>query len=301
MLPCALTAIDWGTTSARAYRLDAAGQVIDERSGPYGISQITDGRFVQALQSLLGDWSSDTAPRIACGMIGSRQGWREAPYVSCPASLDSLAGGMMEIERLRIVPGLITRDQRGTPDVLRGEETQLLGAISPDESRVVAVLPGTHSKWAVVERGTVVDFRTYMTGELYSLLLAHSILGRMAQRSPDQASSTAFDRGLKEGLECEAITHDLFAARTLALTGALEKSDVELWLSGLLIGCEIRDGLHWSKHAQTSALVRIIGEASLSQKYLHALTRAGVRSEIGQADAATRGLWRIAKQAGFIR
>lgn len=299
MTTTALLAIDWGTTSARAYCLDQAGQVFDQRSGPYGISQIADGKFAEALQSLLGNWSSDPAPRIACGMIGSRQGWREAPYVDCPASLDVLAGGLVEVEGLHIVPGLITRDTADIPDVLRGEETQLLGAVSPDEPRVIAVLPGTHSKWAIVERGTVVDFRTYMTGELYAVLLAHSILGRMAQRSPKEPAGPAFDRGLQHGLESEAVTHDLFAARTLALTGDLEPADVEPWLSGLLIGCEIRDGLRWS--GNVSVPIRLIGEVSLTHRYIHALQQAGVSAERGPENAATQGLWRIARQVGLVR
>src|SRR5690349_13497127 len=117
----ALIGIDWGTTSARAYRLDGAGEVLDQRSGSYGISQITDGRFAAAMQALLGDWSNDSTPRIACGMIGSRQGWREAPYVACPVSLASLSDGIVSVEGLSIVPGLITRDAGGIPDVLRGE------------------------------------------------------------------------------------------------------------------------------------------------------------------------------------
>jgi 2-dehydro-3-deoxygalactonokinase len=296
MSTTALIAIDWGTTSARAYRLDRAGQVLDQRSGPYGISQISDGRFAEALQALLGDWVADPAPRIACGMIGSRQGWREAPYVQCPASLDALAGGLVEVEGLHIAPGLITRDGRGTPDVLRGEETQLLGAIAPDEPRVVAVLPGTHSKWAIVERGTVVDFQTFLTGELYAVLLGHSILGRMVERSPDQPPRAAFDRGLAHGLESSGLTHDLFAARTLALTGELEPAEIEPWLSGLLIGCEIRDASRWSKLRDSGASIRVIGAPALCQRYIDAIHIAGLQAEPGPTDAAAHGLWRIASE-----
>jgi 2-dehydro-3-deoxygalactonokinase len=301
MSNAALIAIDWGTTSARAYRLDGSGQVIDQRSGPYGISQITDGRFDEALQNLLGDWSDDPAPRIACGMIGSRQGWREAPYVPCPASLDRLASGIVEVGGLAIVPGLITRDAQGTPDVLRGEEAQLLGAIAPDQPLVLAILPGTHSKWALIERGTVVDFRTFMTGELYAVLLAHSILGRMAEPSSEEQNSDAFERGLRHADQSPALTHHLFAARTLALTGELAPRDVAPWLSGLLLGREIHDGLSWSNAQETSRTLRIIGEPSLVRRYAHALKWGGVDAEDGPTDAAARGLWRIARQAGMLR
>lgn len=296
----ALIAIDWGTTSARAYRLDRDGQVLDQRSGPYGISQITDGVFAAALQALLGDWSTERAPRLACGMIGSRQGWREAPYVGCPASLASLSDGIVSVESLSIVPGLITRGARSVPDVLRGEETQLLGAISPEEPRVIAVLPGTHSKWAIVERGTVVDFQTFMTGEIYAVLLSHSILGRMAERS-EKPLGPDFDRGLKHGLEVQALTHDLFAARTLALTGELAPTEVAPWLSGLLIGHEICAGLQWSRAANSPAIIRTVGEESLCSRYAHALQTAGTAAERGPTDAAAIGLWRLAIQAGIVR
>src|SRR4029450_9608768 len=168
------------------------------------------GRYAEALAALLGDWADDCAPRLACGMIGSRQGWVEAPYVACPASLDALATGLARVQTaaLTIVPGLVTRDRHGVPDVMRGEETQLLGAVAADEA-VLAVLPGTHSKWARVECGTVVDFATWMTGELFAALLDHSILGRMAERGA-APSPQAFARGVQRGLDDGALAHDIF-------------------------------------------------------------------------------------------
>ena len=300
----ALLAIDWGTTTARIYRLDAAGEVLDHRSGPYGISQVSDGNFSAALATLLGDWASDPAPRLACGMIGSRQGWREAPYVACPASLDALANGIVAAgDELLIVPGLITRDARGIPDVMRGEETQLAGAVARDEPRVLAILPGTHSKWAIVEQGTVVDFATYMTGELYSVLLEHSILGRLAE-SPTE-DPAGFACGVQHGLQSRGLTHDLFAARTLALTGELAGNQVGPWLSGLLIGREIQDGRTWFEQRTDVSLkdtaVRLIGAATLSQRYIEALELAGHTVLPGRADAAAHGLWSIARQAEIVR
>jgi 2-dehydro-3-deoxygalactonokinase len=297
----ALLAIDWGTTSARAYRLDATGRVLQERTAPLGISQIQDGRYAEALAALLGDWSYDSSPRLACGMIGSRQGWVEAPYVACPASVDVLVGGLVRTpqEELTIVPGLITRDARGIPDVLRGEETQLAGAVEADEN-VIAILPGTHSKWVRMQGRTIVDFQTFMTGELYAVLLSHSILGRLAERSSTRSAGPAFNRGLQHGLATGSLPHDLFAARALALTGELAPSDVEPWLSGLLIGREIRDGLPWAQAASTESPVRVIGESALRQRYLFALQTAGIAGEPGPGDAVARGLWRIAVQAGIV-
>lgn len=303
----ALLAIDWGTTSARAYRVDAQGVISPPRELPLGISKVEPGGFPAALAQLLGDWSQIDAPRLACGMIGSRQGWREAPYVECPVSLERLAAGLVVVEASRqenrpplsIVPGLITQDERGTPDVMRGEETQLLGGTSSDE-HVLCVLPGTHSKWAVVNHGTVADFRTFMTGELYDVLLNNSILGRMAERSATQPFGPAFDQGLSIGLEPGGLSYDLFGARTLALVGRIEPADVEPWLSGLLIGREIRDGLDWARHKYPDLPIRILGEHSLAHRYSHALKFGGQTAERGSEDAAARGLFRIAQQAKML-
>src|SRR2546429_10011831 len=120
--------------------MDARGDVRDERSAPLGIAQVTDRRYDEALAALLGEWRSDPAPRLACGMIGSRQGWIEAPYVACPASVETLVAGLAPVRdaRLSIVPGIITRDRSGTPDVMRGEETRLFGAVAADETSVLA-------------------------------------------------------------------------------------------------------------------------------------------------------------------
>ena len=218
----ALVAIDWGTTSARAYRLDGEGAVQARQGVPLGVKHVRDGRFEPALAKLLGDWIDDPAPRIACGMIGSRQGWVEAPYVDCPASLAALADRVVRAphDLLTIVPGVATRDAAGIPDVMRGEETQLLGAIGTDERGVLAVLPGTHSKWARVEHGRVVDFTTFMTGELYAVLIDHSMLGRIAGHEPGRLSREAFSQGVARGLDEGELAHDVFGARTLTLTGA---------------------------------------------------------------------------------
>jgi len=298
-----LIAIDWGTTFARAYRLNARGGVVDERSAPLGISHVLAGGYEQALFTLLGEWRADAAPRLACGMIGSRQGWIEAPYVRCPASVDVLVDGIAAVgnRMLSIVPGLTTRDRHGTPDVMRGEETQIVGAIDVDEPTVLAVLPGTHSKWARVERGRIVDFTTYMTGELYGVLLAHSILGRMSEPARDASAETAFLRGVGRGLKNDDVMHAIFGARTLVLAGEMATTDVGDWLSGALIGAEIRAALAWARDGGIDATcVRIIGNDQLSTRYEHALSLAGVSTEHGDRHAAARGLWRIASRAGLL-
>jgi 2-dehydro-3-deoxygalactonokinase len=298
----ALVAIDWGTSAARAWCLDADGNVLDRRSVPLGVRHVREGRFETALAKLLADMPAGNAPRIACGMIGSRQGWVEAPYVDCPASLIALADRVVQapLDALTIVPGVATRDAAGIPDVMRGEETQLLGAVAPDEPSVLAVLPGTHSKWARVEHGRVVDFTTFMTGELYAVLIDHSMLGRLAGHEPGSLSREAFSRGVARGLDDGELSHDLFGARTLSLTGRLASDDVADWLSGLLIGREIRAARAWALRAGVDpSLVRIIGSDALVERYALALGNAGALADHAPHDAAARGLWRIAVRAGL--
>jgi 2-dehydro-3-deoxygalactonokinase len=243
------------------------------------------------------------APRIACGMVGSRQGWLQVPYVDCPASLTGLSDhlGTISLESLWIVPGVATRDPAGIPDVMRGEETQLLGAVAPDEAGVLAVLPGTHSKWARVEHGRIVDFTTFMTGEIYAVLIDHSMLGRLAGHEPGRFSRDAFTQGVARGLDEGELSHDLFGARTLSLTGALASDDVADWLSGLLIGREARAAREWALRAGIDAsLVRIIGSDMLAERYEIALGDAGVLAQRATHDAAALGLWRIASRARLV-
>ncbi|HWD35101.1 MAG TPA: 2-dehydro-3-deoxygalactonokinase, partial [Casimicrobiaceae bacterium] len=194
-----------------------------------------------------------------------------------------------------------TRDAAGVPDVMRGEETQLLGAIGRRERNVLAVLPGTHSKWARVEHGRIVDFTTFMTGELYAVLVDHSMLGRLAGHEPGRFSREAFSHGVARGLAEGELSHDLFAARTLSLAGELASDDVTDWLSGLLIGREIRAARTWALRAGIdSTIVRVIGSDTLVERYDVALGDAGVLAQRADHDAAVHGLWRIAKRAGLL-
>ena len=299
-----LIAIDWGTTSARAYAVDADGRIGGTRSAPLGVQQLVDADFAHALGELLGEWQALDVPRFAAGMIGSRQGWVEAPYVDCPAAFDALASNLAWSPRreLAIVPGLISRDAVGVPDVMRGEETQLAGAIRDVDGSVLAVLPGTHSKWAQIVNGRVVAFQTHMTGELYAVLLANSILGRLA--APAVASSVpgpSFAQGVARGLAGGGLGHVIFGARTLALTGGLDAEDVPDWLSGVLIGHEIGAARQWARgHDLDATRVLVIGSDALVARYTTALAQAGIGAEPGPADAAVRGLVRIAKSAGYL-
>jgi 2-dehydro-3-deoxygalactonokinase len=303
-LTAALVAVDWGTTSARAYRMAATGEVIDSRSDTLGISNVKDGRFDEALSRLLGDWRDERAPRIASGMVGSRQGWVEAPYIPCPAPLTALADGLVRTPNgeLVIVPGASTRDAHRIPDVMRGEETQIVGGVDHGEARVLVALPGTHSKWACVESGRIVDFMTFMTGEMWHVMLAHSILGRLAVPADPSASlGPGFARGVARGLGPGNLVHDMFGARTLALMGELQGSEVADWLSGLMIGRELRNARTWAhRQGYDGGRVRLIGSDALVARYAAALTQADVIVERAHSHAAALGLWRIAVQAGIV-
>jgi 2-dehydro-3-deoxygalactonokinase len=301
----ALIAIDWGTTSARAYRLDATGAVLATRSAPLGVQAVADRPWSSALDMLLGDWRDDAVPRIACGMIGSRQGWVEAPYAACPVDLAGLGRALTRTPggELAVVPGARCVDRAGIPDVMRGEETQIAGALAADDGDMLAVLPGTHSKWAVVEHGRLAAFATFMTGELYAVLLAHSILGRLADRSAPAAGAgdAAFARGVARGLAGDGLSHDIFGARTLALVGDLAPAEVGDWLSGALIGHEISAARTFAKERGGGVReVTVIGGDAIVARYVSALAQAGVAARLGPADSAASGLFRIAQRAGIV-
>jgi len=301
----ALIAIDWGTSAARAYRMDARGQVLATHAAPLGIQRVQDGRFAAALAELLAGWPDELVPRLACGMIGSRQGWVEAPYAECPARLSDLADGIVHApaNALAVVPGVRTRDTYGVPDVMRGEETQIVGGVDEREERVLLAMPGTHSKWACVESGRLVDFMTFMTGEMWNLLLAHSILGRLVAAPPAGARDIGpgFLKGVARGLGPGNLAHDAFGARTLALTGELPPEEIADWLSGLMIGREIRNARTWAqRHGYDGARVRLIGEDALVARYELAMQQAEVAIERAHPHAAAFGLWRIAIRAGLV-
>jgi 2-dehydro-3-deoxygalactonokinase len=306
-MSAALIAIDWGTTSVRAYRLDAHGCILDERSAHLGVQNVEAGRFPEALRALLGGAAGDDLPMIACGMIGSRQGWIEAPYRECPAALAAIATALTPVPgtRLCIVPGLICRDAYGVPDVMRGEETQIVGALDgdagPPTTRRIVILPGTHSKWALIGTAGIEAFATFMTGELYAVLREHSILRRLAA-SGSCGDGAAFDRGVRASLrEAAALPHDLFSARTLALTAELAPAAVDDYLSGLLLGAEIAAARRWlQQHGVGGDSMTLVGDAALCERYRRALALAGFESSPGPANAAAMGLWRIARLSEMV-
>ena len=264
--------------------------------------KVEGGRFAAAFEETCGAWlgAHPKLPVLLAGMIGSKQGWLEAPYCVCPADAGAIARALaslpVEGRSARIVPGLSCRNEAGVPDVMRGEETQIIGAIPPT-GKHLAVLPGTHSKWAWVEDGVVKSFASFMTGEIYAALSGHTILGRLMQLdAPHDAD--AFARGVRYGMQApQALMSRVFSARTLGLFGELGEAALPSYLSGLLIGSEIGGALSLTPHAGS---VTILGNAALTQRYTEAFAIAGIATLAGAPDCAALGLWRIAKVAGLI-
>jgi 2-dehydro-3-deoxygalactonokinase len=310
-----LVALDWGTSVLRAYLLGDGGVVLEERRKPWGIMYLPEGGFVGALQGIAGDWraSAPGLSMIACGMVGSAQGLREAPYIACPAGEDALASALVAVDvspgsRLHIVPGVKRDGER--PDVMRGEETQLVGALAHTPrlaAGALLVMPGTHSKWVRVRDGRIADFRTYMTGELFALLSEHSILGRparMALAEDASPAAVAFERGVSaiHRHPDTGATALLFSVRTLVLAGQLRPEDSLEYLSGLLVGDELRCALTSGEMSPASAggePLTLVGDPPLCARYLRALTVYGLDAAPHIEDAAQGGLWRIARRAGL--
>lgn len=287
-----MLAIDWGTTGFRAYRLDGDGRIVDSRSAPAGILSVKDGAFAAVLEQHAGDWiAAGDGPIVMSGMIGSRQGWTEVPYAACPAGLAEIAAGTRKLawngREAWIAPGLSCRDESGVPDVMRGEEMQILGALDRlGPGRHTICLPGTHSKWVEVEDERIVGLATHMTGEAFAVMKAHSILGRMMKDGP--ADAAAFGDGVRRSGEAGGLLHHLFGVRALTLFGELPDAASASYLSGLLIGHEIRAA------RPRAGRVHLLGTARLGEIYGRALAALGVESSTLDPDAVTTGLFRLA-------
>ncbi|MCR9174771.1 MAG: 2-dehydro-3-deoxygalactonokinase [Alphaproteobacteria bacterium] len=289
--------VDWGTSSFRAYRLAADGAVLEARSAAAGILAVDDGDFEGALEHLIGDWldAHVSAPVVLSGMIGSRNGWVEAPYLPCPASLSDLSTDLHPVtlargRQIHIAPGVSTRDPGGVPDVMRGEEVQVLGALSFQETgrpRTVC-LPGTHSKWVTVCDGRIEDFSTHMTGEAFDVLRRHSILGRTIEHAA--WNDAGFLSGVGRSGQPGGFLHHIFGVRASGLFGELPPERAGAFLSGLVIGTEIRAAGPSPAEADQAPIV-LIGEQGLVSLYQSALHHLGLATELADRHATALGLW----------
>ena len=292
-----LIAVDWGTTSLRAYLLGGRGEILDRLEAARGVQNVGKGEHETALAGLVEPWRKGNAPPILLsGMIGSRQGWVEAPYVRAPAGLSETAAAIVTIESrtlgaIGIVPGVLVEGAALGPDVMRGEETQIFGALAASgRADGLFVLPGTHSKWARIEAGRIVSFATYMTGEAFAALREHTILARLMAAGGDDPEG--FAAGVAAAAKLTApgeLLHAIFMTRTLGLFDRLAPAQLPEYLSGLLIGAEILAGAHGGGGAAT-----VIGSPALTRRYREAAKRLGLRF-----DAAPDGCVALGQQALF--
>ena len=311
-----LLALDWGTSSLRAFLMQR-GKVLESRQSGHGIQHLPlpdAPGYEKAFADIAGDWIGrwPQLPVVASGMVGSAQGWQEAPYVRCPADIQSLADQSIAVPsslsaEIRIAPGVLYDDPGELPDVMRGEEIQIAGALLMNPqwaARSCMLLPGTHSKWAQIENGKIVRFTTYMTGELFAVLCKHSILGRLMPADRERKKETdaaAFAMGLATARSGGPgdLSHQIFAARTLGLTGRVQPAGLADYLSGLLIGHELVSGLAAAGDLASAPLV-MIGAPMLCERYTQSLKTMGKVADAVLENTAPVGLWSLALAAGLV-
>lgn len=300
-----LISVDWGTTNFRAYLADATGTILADTESPSGILAIKNGAFPDVLRAQIGTWieAHGKLPVMMSGMIGSRQGWVEAPYVRCPAGVREVAAALTPIEvesigTVHLVPGLDHVPPGEPPDVMRGEEAQLLGAMaSIPHKDMTFVHPGTHAKWVTVSGGAITGFTTYMTGEVYGALKGHTILGRLMKEGASNGSG--FLKGVQAarpgGFAPGRLLHQLFSVRTLGLFELLPATELPDYLSGLLIGSEIVAA------ASPGRTITIFGSDELTNRYGRAAEALGLGWNRGPEHSVVAGHLLIASAAGLLR
>lgn len=284
-----LLACDWGTTNLRAWTLDDAGSVVAEREFPLGVSKLAPGeaaaRFASDVRPAFG---AESLPAILCGMVGSNLGWTLAPYADCPVNLADLAAHLVPppgASDVRIIPGVRSQGFNGQGDVMRGEETQLFGWLAGAPGRATGrhliCHPGTHTKWMVVDDGRLTAFVTAMTGELFAVLGAHSVL--RSDAPPDDLA--AFDHGVMAAGDGGALAARLFTTRARVVGQGAPAQSTSSYLSGLLIGADVAATPGLLGDGAYDSLV-LLGDARLCGLYSRALKHHGRVAEIFDGEAA---------------
>ncbi len=334
MQPARLIGLDWGTSSLRAYLFGGNGQILQEKSAPSGVMHlerfipaeeptiVREKLFEAAFGDICGDWLAENGkdlPVLACGMVGSTVGWREAAYLRTPVGTSELASALTKVSRgggnpLHIVPGVCAAGEPGKSfsEILRGEETQVAGILSKiansskSESLLIG-LPGTHSKWVLVQDRRIVSFSTFVTGELYALLTNFSVVAK-TQIKPARMQVEAFRLGLRlartqNGEAAGGVLSTVFSARSKRVLGELKEEEQPDYLSGLLIGEELAGVeriLARNRRTLTDfSRILIAGDRGLCERYEFACKQAAwpIPEVIGGATAA--GLWSVARAAGI--
>lgn len=289
-----LIALDWGTTRARAFLISETGAVLQRRIADQGIQSVPAGGYPAAFETLAGDFrrAAPDAAIVLAGMVGSRNGWIEAPYVACPASPDEIAAASIRAAlddhtTATILPGLSCDE--GAFDVMRGEETLIVGL---GLENGIACLPGTHSKWAEIRDGRIVRFASFMTGEVYGLLRNGSILGRLAEEPSGEDASNGASRGRAGAQRAGGLLNTAFAARTEVLAGRMRGGEVGPYLSALLVGQEILGAQSLFGRREE---IHLVADGALAESYGAALEAAGLTVRLTTPeDAFVAGIRRLA-------
>ncbi|AWT18522.1 2-dehydro-3-deoxygalactonokinase [Klebsiella grimontii] len=271
-------AIDWGSTNLRAW-LYQDDQCLESRQSAAGVTRLNGESPAAVFSEITRGWRDGATPAVLAGMVGSNVGWKVAPYLPVPVDFSAIGQQLTSVgDKVWIIPGLsVSRD--ANQNVMRGEETQLLGArmIAPSS---VYVMPGTHCKWVQADRQQINDFCTVMTGELHYLLLRHSLVGAGL---PEQVSAPgAFNAGLERGLHSPDILPRLFEVRASHVLGSLPREQVGEFLSGLLIGAEVATLSERFRDPQ----VTIVGGEALANRYQQALSAIGRQTTVVSGDNA---------------
>ena len=274
-------AIDWGSSAFRAFLLDAGNQILADTSTNDGVLMLAGKPYSQVIAETCGGWLKETPglPIIMGGTIGSRSGWKETPYVSCDASIGTLASACVSVENdagldIQIVPGVSGPDFFGGTDVMRGEELQIFGAIQTlGLTDALVCLPGTHSKWCVVESGNITSVTSFMTGEMFALIRRQSMIGSLIK--DEEFHSPSFLSGVAEVRSAAGLLHKLFSIRADILLGNLECPSAESYLSGMLIGSEVRAV---ADVIGKDSEVLLVGNAGLARRYNTALSEYSLKT-----------------------
>lgn len=284
--------VDWGTTSLRAALVGNGGEELASLETPQGVSSLGKGDHEAALMTALAPWFFDhgALPVVALGMITSRNGWVEIPYVPCPAGPAELARGTVRMvlpngAQLVLLPGLTDPTRQPFPDVMRGEETQVVGYGLDSDATVI--IPGTHSKWANIKAGRIDGFQTFVTGEIFTLLLNHSFIARGATLPPVN-DLEAYRWGLEEAKNASAMLSLLFSARTGGLAGKLSSEQLRSYVHGMVIGQEFRQARESGWYFPGDEAT-IVGNDGLNDLYVIAAGVFELGTLMGPDDVLTRG------------
>ena len=292
-----MIAVDWGTSNFRAFRINAEGAVVARCSSPQGILRVGKGNFETALRAEVAAWLEEGEDHILlCGMVGSRQGWVEADYLRCPVGIEELAASLVRVPffgaKVLLVPGVMGPAAANVPELMRGEETAAMGILDAGAGAGLVCFPGTHSKWIELSDRRIVSFTTSMTGDVYSALCKCTILER-TMTNGTATDEAAFRDGVLRSADSGGLLHHLFGVRTRVLMGQLREEASASYLSGLLIGHEVRATM------PHGARVVLVGAAQLCSLYVQAIEACGGEAVPAEEDAAALGLGAIGRRLGW--